>query len=175
MSGESDNKHAVEKIKRIFAEWLLNLKRFTTYKTRVGLIIPLALLFVLASVSLAQQTFQQQVASSGTIKTIGVTLFWDHTCTNKVTSVSWGAITSGGSVDKYVYVRNDGTTTATLSMSYGSWVPATAASYMAFRWNCSNYALSLNAITCAKMTLTVQPNITGVVNFSFMILVQATG
>jgi len=175
MSEKFDNKHAERKMKPILIDWLLNLKKLTAYKKRAGLVIPLALLFVLASVSLAQQTFQQEVASSGTIKTIGVTLFWDNACTNKVTSVSWGTITPGGSVDKYVYVRNDGTTTATLSMSYSSWVPATAASYMIFRWNCSNHALLRNAITCAKLTLTVQPNTTGVADFSFMIFIQAAG
>jgi hypothetical protein len=200
MSEKSDSKHAERKVKSILTEWILNLRKLATYKKwpnliiltypklyakmyqklttckkRAGLIIPLALLFLLASVSLAQQTFQEEVASSGTIRTIGVTLFWENACTNQVTSVSWGTITPGVLVDKYVYVRNDGTTTAMLSMSCNNWVPATAASYMVFSWNCSNYALLRSAITCAKLTLTVQPDIIGVADFSFMILVQAAG
>jgi len=60
-------------------------------------------------------------------------------------------------------------------MSYGNWTPATASSYFVLTWNCSNYVLSPKAVVCANLTLAVQQNITGVTDFDFMILVQATG
>jgi hypothetical protein len=59
-------------------------------------------------------------------------------------------------------------------MSYGNFTPAVAASYLTLAWNCSGYILPPNAVTCAKLTLTVQPNIVNVTDFSFDILVQAS-
>jgi hypothetical protein len=175
MNQESGDEQGDKSIGQALTEWMRRFKRLVVNEKRARFIIPLALLCVLAGVTLAQQTFQAQIANYGTIKVIGVSMFWDNACTSKVTSITWGTIFPGSSTQNYVYVRNDGTATETLSLSYGNWTPATASSYLVLTWNCSNYALSPNAVICANLTLTVQPNITGVTDFSFMILVQATG
>jgi len=161
-------------VKRAFGDMVQVLKEFFVNRKNMRFLILLVFLGILVGVTLAQQTFQQGVSSYGTVKVIGASIFWDNACTNKVTSVTWGTITPGTSVRKYVYLRNDGTVTGILSMRYGNWTPATAASYLAFAWNCSNYALSRSALVCAELTLVVQPNITGVMDFSFTILIQVT-
>jgi hypothetical protein len=175
MSQESDKTHHEKNMKRILTERLQALKKLGIQKRNARLLVPLVLLSVLAGVTIAQLTSQQGVASSGTIKVIGVSLFWDKACTNKVTSITWGLITPGTTTNKYVYVRNDGTATGTLSMSYGNWTPTTATSCFTLTWNCSNYALSRTAVVCAKLTLATQLNIVGVTDFNFIILVQTAG
>ncbi len=177
MAQESDNheESARANIKLVLAEWIQDLKRLIVDKKRMRFVVALTLLTFLATATLAAQTFRQDVSSSGSIKVIGVSLFWDRACTSKVTAVTWGAISPGTSVSQYVYVLNDGTASGTLSMGYGNWTPAAAASYITLAWNCSNYVLARNGIVCAKLTLTVQPSITGVNDFNFMILIQATG
>jgi hypothetical protein len=174
MAQESDN-HKESNIKLVLAEWIQDLKRLIVDKKRMRFTVALTLLTFLATATLAAQIFRRDIASSGTIKVIGVGLFWDKACTSKVTSVTWGTITPGTSVSQYVYVLNDGTASGTLSMGYGNWTPASAASYITFAWNCSNYVLARSGIVCAKLTLTVQPSITGVKDFSFMIVIQTTG
>jgi len=164
-------------IKHVFVEWTRTraLKRIIVDKKRTRFIVGLILLSFLATATLAVQTFRQDIASSGMIKVIGVSLYWDKACTNKVTSVTWGTTTPGTSVNKYLYVLNDGTASGTLSMTYGNWTPAAAGTYITLAWNCSSYVLARNGITCAKLTLTVKSTITGVKDFNFMILIQATG
>ena len=151
------------------------LKSFITDRKHIRIYVLLASLIILTGVALAQQTSQQNVSSSGTIRVIGASIFWDTICTNKVTSITWGTITPGTSIRKNVYVRNDGTATGTLSMTYGNWTPTTAASYLTLTWNCTNYALARSALVCAELTLTVQSNITSITDFNFIIFIQATG
>lgn len=133
----------------------------------------LILLCVLTGLAIAQFS-QRSVTSYGIVKVVGVSLYWDYARTNDVTSIDWGTVIPGASVDRCVYVRNNGTAAGTLSISYGTFTPAAAASYLTLTWNCSSYVLSRNEVTCAKLTLSVQPNITGVQDFSFTILIQAT-
>ena len=155
-------------------------KRLSLIKTQHGNSLKLAaatvsliLLCLLASMTLAQ-TSQRSINSYGTVKFVGVSAYWDNACTSEVTSIPWGNITAGTSVDNAVYFKNVGTAAGTLSMSYGNFTPAVAASYLTLGWNCSGYILSPNAVTCAKLTLTVRPNIVNVTDFSFDILVQAS-
>jgi len=135
--------------------------------------IPLILLCLIVGLTLAQ-TFQRSINSYGTLKFIGVNVYWNNACTSEVTSIPWGNVTPGASFDNVVYVKNVGTTAETLSMSYGNFTPTVAASYLTLTWNCSGYVLATNAVTCAKITLAVQPNATGLTDFSFGILVQAS-
>jgi hypothetical protein len=155
-------------------------KRLSYMETRYGNLFKLAvftvflmLLCLLTGFAIAQIS-QRSVASYGMVKVMGVSLFWDRACTSDVTSIDWGTVVPGGSVDKYLYVRNNGTTAGTLSISCSDFVPETAASYMTLVWNCSGYVLSRDSVICAKLTLLVRSNITGVSDFSFGILVQST-
>jgi len=119
-------------------------------------------------------TFNSSIKSYGTLKYVGVSVYWDNACTNQVTSIPWGTITPGAQVDNTLYVKNVGNAAGTLMMSYGNFTPTVAASYLALTWNCSSYVLPSSSVTCARLLLTVQPNITGVTDFSFDILLEAT-
>ncbi len=136
-------------------------------------IMSLILVCLVAGVTVAQIS-QTTIANYGTVKVIGVSLYWDSACQNEVTSIAWGPIYPGTSIDRYVYVKNQGTTAETLSMGYSNFLPSAAASYFSLVWNCSDYVLSLNDVPCAKLTLSVQQNIRDVQDFSFAIVVQAT-
>jgi hypothetical protein len=175
MDQKSDAARRGKSPARALEEWMRSIKRLVVNVRCARFVIALAFLCVLVSVSLGQVIFQTNIANYGTLRVIGVSVFWDETCTNRVTSIDWGAIFPGSSIQKYFYVRSDGTATETLLMSYGNWTPAAASSYFVLTWNCSNYALSAKAVVCANLALAVQPNITGVTDFDFMILVQATG
>lgn len=128
-----------------------------------------------ACFSIAAQTFQHEMTSSGTIKMIGVSVFSDKACTEKATALTWGTIDIGASTSSIVYVRNDGTASGTLSMICGNWTPAAAASYLTLTWNCSSYVLPRDAVVCANLTLTVKSSITDVRDFSFTITVKSIG
>jgi hypothetical protein len=136
-------------------------------------VIFLILFCLLAGMALAQ-TFSSSIRSYGTLKFVGVSVYWDKACTDQVTSIPWGSITPGAQIYNLFYVKNVGNTAGKLSMSCGNFTPTVAASYLALTWNCSGYVLPSNSVTCAKLTLTVQSDITGVTDFGFDILVQAS-
>lgn len=151
------------------------LKKIVVDSKHARFSIALIIVSFLATATIAAQTFQQEMTSSGTIKVIGVSVFSDKACTKKATAVTWGTIDVGASTSSIVYVRNDGTANGTLSMTCSNWTPPAAASYMTLTWNCSSYVLPRDAAVCAKLTLTVKSTITDVTDFSFTITVKSTG
>jgi hypothetical protein len=175
MTQESNNQQKEGSVKLMLLEWAQTLERFIVSKKHTRFIITLAILGSLATVAVGVQTLQQEMTSSGTIRVIGVNVFSDKACTKEATSLTWGIIDPGASADNYVYVRNDGTTSGTLSMTYSNWSPAAAASYLTLTWNCSNYVIPRDAVVCAKLTLTVKSTITGVKDFSFATTIQSVG
>lgn len=182
---EESDKGCNEKLKSTFTVSLRNSlrKRLSTAKERIqgidrsklGIgIISLILVCLVAGVTVASRISQTSIANSGTVEVIGVSLYWDNACQNEVKSIAWGPIYPGTSIDRYVYVKNQGNTAEMLTMSYSNFIPSMAASYFSLVWNCSGYVLSLTDVPCAKLTLSVRQNITGVQDFSFGIVVQAT-
>jgi hypothetical protein len=175
MSEGNAEKNQIDSVKAALAEAVKKLQRFINDGRWGKMIMLLAVMCILVSLAIAQTTIQQNVASYGTIKVLGVTAYSDSACTTKVTSIAWGTIVPGTSINKNIYVKNAGNAAGTLVMSYGNWTPSKAASFITFSWNCSNHVLASNAVTCAKLTLKVQSTITGVTDFSFSIAIQASG
>jgi len=62
-----------------------------------------------------------------------------------------------------------------LSMSASNWSPTAAVNSMALTWNKQNSALAVDQSTSAVLTLTVNPNISGITTFSVNIVIAGTG
>lgn len=123
--------------------------------------------------SAAQQS--RTITNSGSIKAIGVGVYSDQACTSPISSLSWGIISPGSNVNKTVYIRNEGNTAATLSMSTSNWNPANASSYITLTWNYSGQSLSVNQVLQVKFTLSVSSSASGIANFSFDITIASNG
>jgi hypothetical protein len=108
---------------------------------------------------LAAALRNQTISNAGSVKTIGVGVYWDQNCANAVTSINWGIIEPGSNVNKTVYIRNEGN----------------ASSYMRLIWDYAGQTLTVNEITQVKFTLTVSSDITDITNFSFDITIAANG
>jgi hypothetical protein len=169
-----DMRRSQNKIKLLLMKWTQNLRKLLVKRNHAQIFVALVFLVFLAAATLAAQNFHQEIVSSGTIRVIGVSLFWDQARSDKVKSVDWGTLSPGTTIDRCAYVFNNGTANVKLAMSYGNWTPAVAGSYLTLAWNCSNYVLAPSAVVCAKLTLTIQPNITGVTNFNFIIHIKST-
>jgi hypothetical protein len=128
----------------------------------------------MALVSAALVT-SRTVSSTGSVKAVGVGVYWDSACTNQTSSFSWGVLAPGSTASIRLYVKNNGTIPVTLTASFGNWNPASVAGYMTPSWNCTNYVLGTGLVLAAVLTLAVSPSITGVTNFSFDITLTGTG
>lgn len=115
------------------------------------------------------------VSSVGTIKGIGVGLYSEYACTNKVTSINWGVLEPGSNKTITIYVRNEGNAAATLSQATQNWNPTAASSYLTLRWNYAGQTISVNQILQVKLTLTLSSTVTGITNFGFDTVITSTG
>jgi len=115
------------------------------------------------------------VTNSGSVKAVGVGVYWDQACTNAVSSISWGAIDPGTNVNKTVYIRNEGNSAVTMTMTTSNWNPASASTYMTLIWNYGGQTINVNQVVQVKLTLTVSSSVTGITNFTFDITITAVG
>src|SRR3990170_7137218 len=70
-----------------------------------------------------------RISNQGSLKTVGVGVYWDSGLTNRVSSIDWGLLEPGSNVNKTVYARNEGNAAAVLSMTTSNWSPSNASTY----------------------------------------------
>ena len=129
---------------------------------------------IFGTVSSVVQT-SKTISNVGSVKGIGVGIYWDAACTNRTSSINWGLLDPGSNKTATVYVRNEGNTAATLSKAVQNWNPSTASSYMSLKWNYAGQTLSVNQVLQMRLTLVVSSSITGITSFAFDIVIVATG
>jgi len=115
------------------------------------------------------------IPSAGTVKGIGVGIYWNSECTNRTSSIYWGLLEPGSNKTVTVYVRNEGNSDVTLSKVTQNWSPLTASDYITLDWNYAGQTLSVNQVLQTKLTLVVSSSISGMTSFSFDTIITATG
>ena len=130
----------------------------------------------LSLVGAAVQT-SRTVSNVGTVKAVGVGVYWEYGCINQVTSINWTTLEPGQKVNKTVYIKNTSNVPVTLSMTTpsSSWNPPTASNYIKCTWNSEGKSLSANQVTPAVLTLSINATISGITNFSFDIVIIGSG
>jgi hypothetical protein len=105
---------------------------------------------------------------------LGVGIYWDQACTNRTLSLNWGPIDAGSNNTLTIYIRNEMSSTASLSLQTTDFNPSTSSNYIALNWNYSGQVLSAGQVIPIELTLTVLPEISGITNFSFNTIITAT-
>lgn len=135
-----------------------------------------ALVIVMSSRSvIGLLTTPLTLSSGGSIKTVNVAAYSDSGCTNKVSSVNWGTVEPGSSKNVTIYLKNEGNTPLTLSLSTANWNPASAASYMSITWNYSGAQIASGSVIQVTLTLKVSGSVSGVSSFTVDIVITGTG
>jgi len=114
------------------------------------------------------------ISNTGSVKATGLGVYWDQSCTNAVSSIDWGALQPSSNASRTVYIRNEGNTAVTLSMTTSNWNPSSASTYINLSWISGGSALNVGQVIQAPLTLSVSADITGITNFSFDITITAT-
>ena len=117
----------------------------------------------------------KSIQSSGAVMTVNVGVYWNSACSNATTTINWGSITPGTTKFYTVYVRNEGSSSETLSLSTQGWNPSNANTYITLSWNAPTSTVAVNSVTTVTLTLTVSSSITGITSFSFTTIVTGTG
>lgn len=118
------------------------------------------------------------VGSAGTVKAVGVGVFWDISCTKRVSLINWTLVEPGSLNNATVYIRNEENSPVTLNLNTTNWNPTSIQeeNYMILKWDYANQTLKPNdnAIP-VKLTLVVSSSIQGITDFSFDIIITGTG
>jgi hypothetical protein len=113
------------------------------------------------------------ISSVGTLKAIGIEVYWDEGLTDKVTTIKWGVLVPGAKETCTIYVSNEGNFPLTLHFSASNWNPPSASNYLTLTWNYIN-GRTINAGEAVEVTLTlaVSESIVGINNFNFDITAE---
>ena len=114
---------------------------------------------------------QVTLPNLGTVKAIGVGVYWDSGCTNSVTSTNWGTVEPGSTNDVTVYIKNEGTAGETLSSTAENWSPSTASMYMSLSWDYGGQVIDVGEVVPVTLSLSVSASVTGITSFSFDIVI----
>jgi len=144
-------------------------------KTQAVAIYVLIASVVAASSVMALLTTQKTISGAGTIKAVGIGVYWDQQCTNVTSSLNFGLLDPGQSKSFTLYLKNNGNAPLTLSMTTQNWNPSTASSYMTLTWNYGGQQISSNQVLQFAITLSISPSITAISSFSFDIIITGTG
>ncbi len=94
-----------------------------SFRQRVAL-KPLAVLLSLVALTVLASGLTQssvRIRGQGTVKAVGVGVFWDNNCTNCVSFIDWGIVEPGSMNNVTVYVRNEGNVAASISLATENW------------------------------------------------------
>jgi hypothetical protein len=122
----------------------------------------------------AAQT-SRTVSNAGSVMTIGVGVYWDSGCTDRVASIDWGTLEPGSTKNVTCYIRNEGNSVSTLSMTTSNWRPSGASSYMRLTWDYGGEAINVDEVVQVTFTLSVDSGIEGITDFSFDITIVGSG
>jgi hypothetical protein len=109
------------------------------------------------------------------VKSVGVGVFWDNSCTSNVTFIDWGLLEPGATVNVTVYIQNKGNVPVVLNMITDNWDPDSASDYITLTWNREGYILNTKTpVVEAVLTLSILSNVSEVTSFSFDIIITGT-
>lgn len=139
---------------------------------------PLAVFVSLVALTMLVSGFVQssvRIVGRGTVKAVGVGVFWDINCTNPVSFIDWGMVEPGSMNNVTVYVRNEGNVAASISLATENWNPSNAFDYLTLSWNYDGRQLNPLEVVQVTLTLTVSSSVQGITSFSFDIVMSISG
>lgn len=144
-------------------------------KTKALLIYALAVSILAAGAVMALLTTRRTISGSGYVKGVEIGVYWDLECTNATTSIDFGMMEPGLSKSFTLYLRNEGNSALTLSMTSENWYPANAADYLTLTWNREGQQINSDEVLDSTITLSASEDVTGINSFSLDIVISGTG
>ncbi len=127
------------------------------------------------SISYAVLTTMTTISGNGSLKSLGIGVYWDPECTDSTSSLDWLLLEPGSSHDVTLYLKNEGNSALTLSMATENWNPGSAPDYMTLTWNREGQQINPNEAIGSVITLAVSETVQGIDSFSFDMVISGTG
>ena len=103
--------------------------------------------------------------------------YLDVTGTREVKEIAWGTLKPGQAGNATFYVRNEAISEIYCAVTWAeeTWQPQNASQYFELTWNFDDRPLKPNRARKVKLELHVSPEIQGVGEFSFNIIITGQG
>lgn len=118
---------------------------------------------------------ESKISSSGAVKAIGVVVYSDAGYTNRLSSIEWGVLEPGENKRVTSYIRNEGNSAVTVSLSTENWNPSNASQYITLSWDYSGQSINPDETVEVTFTLAVSASVSSITDFSFDIVIVGTG
>ena len=141
----------------------------------IGIIAVVAISLLIVYMAYSLMPKHVVIKSSGTVKAVGVEVYWDIGANENVTSIDWGMLDPGSSNATDVWIKSTSNTNITLTMNTSNWNPSNASNYILLSWNYTGATLQPHDIIPVTLTLTVSADIKDIRNFTFDIIISAEG
>ena len=115
------------------------------------------------------------LSNLGTVKAIGVRVYWDSSCGDLVGSIDWGLVEPGTTKNVTIYIGNEGSVPVTLSLALDNWSPSNAPDYISLTWDYGDQVISVDGVVQVTLSLSVSAAIEGITGFSFDIVIIGSG
>ena len=142
---------------------------------RVGVLVLIVVSVALVIGVWALQSGMFRIRNHATVKTVGVEVYWDSALTQPVTEIDWGYLEPGENKTVRIYIKSISNVPSMLAMRTENWQPPEAEGYIGLSWSYNGIVLNPNDVLPVDLTLSVSPEISGVTNFSFDIVITAVG
>mgnify|MGYP006270735257 FL=1 len=90
-----------------------------SFRQRIAL-KPLAVLLSIVALTVLVSGLTEssvRIVGRGTVKAVGVGVFWDSNCTSPVSYIDWGMVEPGSLNNVTLYVRNQGNVVGSISLT----------------------------------------------------------
>lgn len=141
----------------------------------VGTLVTLVLLDGAVTGELGGLFTRVTLPNVGSVKAIGVGVYWDSACSNKTASIDWGTVEPRSAAGVTVYIRNEGNAPVTLSLETENWSPPNASSYISLTWDYGGQVIDVDGVVEVRLSLSVSDSIEGITSFSFDIVIIGSG
>lgn len=145
------------------------------HKSQALAVYALAMSVIAISAVTALLTTQKTIHGSGSIKSVGLGVYWDLECTNTTSSLDFGQLEPESSKNFTLFLRNEGNSALTLNVTMENWNPSNAANYLTLTWNREGQQVNPDEVIGFVIALSVSEDITGISTFSLDIIISGTG
>ena len=137
--------------------------------------VTLSLTFISFHSLLGQFSQTLSIGSRGTVRTIGVGVYWDRNCENKTETINWGTIELESTKNVSIYLRNEGNAAVRLFILADNWHPPNASNYMSLSWDYTDETIDPQGVIQTTLTLSTSSDMEGIESFSFDIIIGVSG
>ncbi|MGD8506195.1 MAG: hypothetical protein PVF15_05965 [Candidatus Bathyarchaeota archaeon] len=143
--------------------------RRNEFTVAIATLVLLVYIFALSVISqvVSPLVADKTISNTGSMRTIGVGVYWNENCTNEVSFVDWGILDINSSKNIKVYIRNEGNSGATLTMYASNWNPSNAADYIDFSWDYAGQVIDADEVHEVIFTLEISSDVQGIASFIF--------